>query len=444
VKPRRLIAYPAHTLRSFLCLTLLWSFFTTNDASAQSDQVTVIKADKVIIGDGTTMNSASLVIIGDRISKIGPSTSIEIPTGANVIDLSNHTVLPGLMDMHTHINSSDHDGGDMSVLREHGAHGAIYGVVNAEKTLQAGFTTIRNAGALHYADVALRDLIAQGIVPGPRMYVAAASLGITGGHSDVNGWSPLIDIPGTGMVVDGPDNLRMAVRTLVKFGADHIKIVATGGILSSGDAVDHPQYSDEELRAVVEEADRLGRKVIAHAHGAEGLKAAVRAGVASIEHGSLIDDEGIELMKEKGAFIVPTLLILDEIIEFGEERGIPDYSIQKAIEMSGLRETAMRKAYQEGVRFAFGTDASGNLHGRNAQEFKVMIETLGATPMQVIKNATSDAAELLGILDQVGTLEAGKWADLIAVPGNPLDDITLLEKVSFVMKAGEIHKHKDN
>ena len=239
------------------------------------------------------------------------------------------------------------------------------------------------------------------------------------------------------------EELQKAVRTLVKFGADHIKIVATGGILSSGDAVDHPQYSDEELRAVVEEAGRLGRKVIAHAHGAEGLKAAVRAGVASIEHGSLVDAEGIELMKERGAFIVPTLLILDEIIEFGEERGIPEYSIQKAIEMSDLRETALRKAYQEGVRFAFGTDASGNLHGRNAQEFEVMIETLGARPMQVIQNATYDAAELLGILDQVGTLEVGKWADIIAVAGNPLEDITLLETVNFVMKAGEIYKHLD-
>ena len=443
MKTRSFISYLSHALKSLVCLVLLCQF-ATNYVCAQSSQTTVIKAGKVIVGDGTTMNSASIIIEGDKISLIGATASIETPLGATVVDLPNHTVLPGLMDMHTHINSSDHDGGDMSVLREHGAHGAIYGVVNADKTLQAGFTTIRNAGALHYADVALRDLINQGIVPGPRMYVAAASLGITGGHSDVNGWSHLIDIPGTGMVVDGAENLQKAVRTLVKFGADHIKIVATGGILSSGDAVDHPQYSDEELRAVVEEADRLGRKVIAHAHGAEGLKAAVRAGVASIEHGSLIDAEGIELMKEKGAFIVPTLLILDEIIEFGEEQGIPDYSIQKAIEMSGLREKAMRKAYQEGVRFAFGTDASGNLHGRNAQEFKVMIETLGATPMQVIQNATSDAADLLGILDQAGTLEAGKWADIIAVPGNPLENITLLETVDFVMKAGQIYKHLDN
>ena len=440
MKTNNLIAYSALALKSILCASILW-LFATDHVLAQSNQATLIKAGTVIVGDGTTMSSVSIVVVGDKISEIGPSSSVEAPSGARIVDLSDHTVLPGLMDMHTHINSSDHDGGDMSVLREHGAHGAIYGVVNAEKTLRAGFTTIRNAGALHYADVALRDLIAQGIVPGPRMYVSAASLGITGGHSDVNGWSHLIDIPGTGMVVDGADNLQKAVRTLVKFGADHIKIVATGGILSSGDAVDHPQYSDEELRAVVEEAGRLGRKVIAHAHGAEGLKAAVRAGVASIEHGSLVDAEGIELMKERGAFIVPTLLILDEIIEFGEERGIPEYSIQKAIEMSDLRETALRKAYQEGVRFAFGTDASGNLHGRNAQEFEVMIETLGAKPMQVIQNATYDAAELLGILDQVGTLEVGKWADIIAVAGNPLEDITLLETVNFVMKAGEIYKH---
>lgn len=433
------------TLHTTLCVVVSgWALACAPFSAAGQTDVTVLRADRLIVGDGTAIDSPIVVVEGERITAVGPDGAVSVPRGARVIDLTGHTLLPGLIDTHTHINSSDHDGGDMAVLREYGAHGAIYGVVNAKKTLEAGFTTIRNAGALHYADVALRDLIARDVVPGPRLYVAAASLGITGGHSDVNGWSPLIDIPGTGMVVDGADNLRLAVRTLVKFGADHIKVVATGGILSAGDAVSSPQYSDEELRAVVEEATRLGRKVIAHAHGAEGLNAAVRAGVASIEHGSLIDEEGIRLMKERGTYLVPTLLILDEIVEFGEERGIPDYSIQKAIEMSDARTIALRRAFQEGVLFAFGTDASGDLHGRNAQEFEVMIDQLGATAMQVIVTATSNAADLIGISADAGTVEAGKWADIIAVPGDPLADITALECVNFVMKAGQVYKAPDS
>jgi imidazolonepropionase-like amidohydrolase len=409
-------------------------------ATAGQQGPVVVTADRLIVGDGSTIESPVVVVDGDRIVAVGSAGSVSVPRAARTIDLSGHTLLPGLIDTHTHINSSDSDGGDMAVLREHGAHGAIYGVVNALKTLDAGFTTIRNAGALHYADVALRDLISRGVVPGPRLYVAAASLGITGGHSDVNGWSPLIDIPGTGMVVDGADDLRKAVRTLVKFGADHIKIVATGGILSAGDAVSAPQYSDEELRAVVQEAGRLGRKVMAHAHGAEGMNAALRAGVASIEHGSLIDEEGIRLMKQNGAYLVPTLIILDEIVEFGEERGIPEYSITKAIEMSDARRVALRRAFQEGVLFAFGTDASGTIHGRNAQEFRAMVEQLGATPMEAIVTATSNAADLIGIGSDAGTVQVGKWADVIAVPDDPLEDITALERVDFVMKAGRVHR----
>jgi imidazolonepropionase-like amidohydrolase len=422
--------------RAGLAASALWAL----PALAAAQAPIVIRADRVIVGDGSVIESPVVVTQGDRILAVGPEGSVRVPRGAQVIDLSGHTLLPGLMDMHVHINSSDSDGGDMSVLRETGAHGAIYGVVNAEKTLMAGFTTIRNAGALHWADVALRDLIVQGVVPGPRMYVSGASLGITGGHSDVNGWSPLIDIPGTGMVVDGADDLRKAVRTLVKFGADHIKVVATGGILSAGDAVSAPQYSDEELRAVVDEATRLGRKVIAHAHGAEGMNAALRAGVTSIEHGSLIDEEGIRLMKESGAYLVPTLMILDEIVEFGAERGIPDYSIRKAVEMSDARSRALRRAYRAGVNFAFGTDASGNIHGRNAQEFQVMVELLGATPMEVIQTATVNAADLLGIGDFAGSVTEGKWADLIAVPGDPLEDVTALERVDFVMKGGTVYR----
>ncbi|MBK8058675.1 MAG: amidohydrolase family protein [Gemmatimonadetes bacterium] len=408
--------------------------------SSSSSAPVVLRAQRLIVGDGTTIDQPVVIVQGDRIIAAGPASSVAVPRGARVIDLPGHTLLPGLIDSHTHINSSDSDGGDMAVLRETGAHAAIYGVVNAKKTLDAGFTTIRDVGATNHADIALRDLIAKGVVPGPRIFAAGPSLGITGGHADVNGWSPLIQIPGTGMIVDGVEGMRKAVRQNIKFGSDHIKITATGGILSVGDAVNHAQYSEEELRAAVEEAARLGRKVAMHAHGAEGIVTAVRAGAASIEHGSLIDDAGIALMKEKGTFLVPTLIILDEIARDGEQKGVPANSIAKARAIEGDRRVRLRKAWQAGVRFAFGTDATGDIHGRNAQEFALMVEKLGATPMQAIVTATSNAATLLGAQADLGTVAAGKFADIIAVAGNPLDDVRRLERVDFVMKVGTVYK----
>ncbi|HEX4936709.1 MAG TPA: amidohydrolase family protein [Gemmatimonadaceae bacterium] len=399
-----------------------------------------MRAQRLIVGDGTTIEQPAVVVQGDRIVAVGAAGSVAIPRGARVIDLPGHTLLPGFIDSHTHINSSDSDGGDMAVLKETGAHAAIYGVVNAKKTLDAGFTTIRDVGATNGADIALRDLIAKGVVPGPRIFAAGPSLGITGGHADVNGWSPLVSIPGTGLIVDGVDAMRKAVRQNVKYGSDHIKITATGGILSVGDAVDHAQYSEEELRAAVEEASRLGRKVAMHAHGAEGIVTAVRAGAASIEHGSLIDDAGIALMKEKGTYLVPTLIILEEIARDGEKKGVPANSIAKARAIAGERRVRLRKAFQSGVRFAFGTDATGDIHGRNAQEFALMVEQLGATPMQAIVSATSSAAALIGVERDLGSIAAGKLADLIAVAGDPLADVRRLESVDFVMKAGAVHK----
>jgi len=399
-----------------------------------------LRAQRLIVGDGTTIDQPVVVVQGERIVAVGTAATVQLPRGARIIDLSGHTLLPGLIDSHTHINSSDNDGGDMAVLKETGAHAAIYGVVNAKKTLDAGFTTIRDVGATNYADIALRDLIAKGVVPGPRIYAAGPSLGITGGHADVNGWSPLIDIPGTGMIVDGVDAMRKAVRQNVKYGSDHIKITATGGILSVGDAVDHAQYSEEELRAAVEEATRLGRKVAMHAHGAQGIVTAVRAGAASIEHGSLIDDAGIALMKEKGTYLVPTLIILEEIVRDGEKKGVPANSIAKARAIEGERRVRLHKAFQAGVKFAFGTDATGDIHGRNAQEFALMIDQLGATPMQAIQTATSGAAALIGVERDLGTITAGKLADLIAVAGDPLADVRRLESVDFVMKGGAVHK----
>ncbi len=420
------------------------ALFPLASAGAQSPpasaDVTAIRAGRLVVGDGRVIEHPVVIVQGETITAVGPSGSVTIPKGARVIDLGERTLLPGLIDTHTHINSFDSDGGDSAILKETPAHAGVYGAVNAKKTIDAGFTTIRDVGAVNFADVAVRDLVARGVIPGPRMYVAGPSLGIVGGHADVNGFNPSIPIPGTGVMVTGVDEVRRAVRTNIKFGADHIKITATGGILSQGDAPSASQFADDELRAAVEEAARLGRKVAAHAHGARGVIAAVNAGVASIEHGSLIDDEGIALMKARGVYLVPTLIILEEIVRLGAAKGYPDYAIAKAKRIEPERRVRLRKAFQSGVKFAFGTDATGDIHGRNAQEFSLLVDQLGATPAEAIRMATVNAADLIGIGDRTGTIEVGKWADLIAVNGNPLEDIRRLEQVSFVMKAGRVYK----
>jgi imidazolonepropionase-like amidohydrolase len=400
----------------------------------------VITAARLIVGDGTTMDQPVVIVRGNTIAAVGPRATTPIPAGARLIDLAGHTLLPGFIDAHTHLTSGDNDGGDLAVLKETAAHAGIYGVANARRTLDAGFTTVRDAGANYYAEIALRDLIGKGVVPGPRIFASGPALGITGGHADVNGWSPTLMIPGTGIIVDGPDEIRKAVRTNVKYGADQIKIVATGGILSVGDAATASQFEEIELKTAVEEATRLGRKVMAHAHGADGLKAAIRAGVASIEHGSLIDDEGIALAKTHGTVIVPTLLILDEIVKHGAERGVPPYAIAKGKQVEPERRRRLRAAYAAGVKFALGTDATGDLHGRNGEEFQLMVEQLGAPPMEIIRMGTQYAAQLLGAESMIGTVAPQKLADIVAVAGDPLADLRRLRTVVFVMKDGAVVK----
>jgi imidazolonepropionase-like amidohydrolase len=431
----------SYALRAFIAIALVLTLAPVR-TRAQTAPI-AIKGARLIVGDGTVIEQPVILVTGDRITAVGPASKVAIPAGARVIDLGARTILPGLIDCHTHITSADNDGGDMAILKETGADAAIYGVVNAKKTLEAGFTTIRDVGAQYGADIAVRNAINNGVIPGPRIYAAGPALGILGGHADVNGYSPLVTIPGTGAIVTGVDEVRRQVRYNVKYGSDLIKIVATGGILSSGDAASASQFSDEELRAAVDEATRLGRKVAAHAHGAKGILAAVNAGVASIEHGSLIDDAGIAAMKAHGTYLVPTFIILEEIVRDGEKNGTPAYSIAKAKAMEPERRVRLRKAYQAGVKFAFGTDATGSIHGRNAQEFKYMVDQLGATPMAAIISATSSAADLIGIADRAGTVAAGKWADIIAVEGDPLSDVTKLEHVSFVMKGGTVVKGGD-
>lgn len=403
--------------------------------------VTVLRAERLIPGTGAPpIVDAVVVVQGDTIIAAGPAADVTVPAGARVIDLGGRTLMPGLMDMHDHITGEPGDGGDSAVLKETAGHAAIYGVLNAKKTLDAGFTTVRNVGALGYADVALRDAIDKGLVPGPRMYIATRGLGITGGHADINGWSPEIHLPGVAQIVDGVDDVRRAVREQIKAGADHIKVTASGGILSVGDSPDAVQYSFEEMKAIVDEAARLGRKVAAHAHSGRAIAEAARAGVASIEHGSLIDEAGIAMMKEKGTFLVPTVYALDFIIQSGDEHGIPEYAREKARNIQKQQRANLKRAFEAGVKFAYGTDAGVFPHGMNGRDFPVLVKELGIPPLEAIRQATSAAAELIGIEDKVGTLTAGKWADLIAVEGNPLDDINRMLDVAFVMKGGVVHK----
>lgn len=407
---------------------------------AQVVPTTAISVDRIVVGDGTTISNATVLVRGERIVAVGPSASVAVPAGAKRLNLAGYTLLPGFIDAHTHLTSIDNDGGDLAVLKETDAHGGIYATINARKTLDAGFTTVREAGNASYVDVAIRDAINRGVTTGPRIHASGPSLGSTGGHSDVNGWSPYLDIPGTGKIVDGADAVRKQVRTNVKFGADQIKIVATGGILSVGDAVGAAQFGSDELVAAVSEAARLGRKVMAHAHAGEGLRMAVAAGVASIEHGSLVDDEAIAMMKQRGTYLVPTLIILEEIVTDGERKGVPAASIAKARAIAGERRARLRAAYQGGVKFALGTDATSDIHGRNGEEFQYMVDILGATPLDAITIGTMNAATLLGIERELGSVTIGKLADLVAVKGNPLTDARLLTRVPFVMKGGTIIK----
>ncbi len=399
-----------------------------------------VKAGKVLdVTSGKYLENQIILIEGDRITKIGPASALEsqVPSGARVVDLSHSTVLPGLIDCHTHLTGSPF------LLGPRGLHSsvprdALLGARNARVTLQAGFTTVRNVGAPGYADIALRDAINADDVPGPRMLASGPGLSITGGRGDQNFLAPEFHASGDG-VADGLDGVTRKVRENIKFGADLIKILATGGVLSEGDNPTFQQYSPEEMRAIVETAHGLGRKVAAHAHGALGIKTAVLAGVDSIEHGSYINDEDIQLMKQHGTYLVPTLYLGDWFLANTDKLGVTPYVLEKARMVMPAARTNISHAFHEGVKVAFGTDAAVYPHGLNAHEFAVMVK-LGLTPLQSIQAATVNAADLLGWSDRVGTLQAGKFADLVAVDGDPLSDVTLLEHVKFVMKGGEVVK----
>jgi len=390
---------------------------------------------------GTVVQGAVVLIENGKVKAVGPG--LAIPADANVIDLSGMTVLPGLIDCHTHlVGDYVNDADPLTELRESAADRAYESIPNAKATLDAGFTTVRDVGTYRaFVDVAMRDAIAKGYFPGPRMFVAGAYLTITGGGGAMSGGlAPDIGLPWDLRfgVADGVDQVRQRVRDIAQHGVDVIKLLATGAFLAHGSDPHAVEYSYEEIRAAVEEAAHKGLKVAAHAHSTEGIKNAVRGGVASIEHGTYVDDEGLRLMKERGTYLVADIYDA-EYIRQGKAAGIPQDFADKQPEGDEIQRQNFKKAVQMGVKIAFGTDASVYPHGLNARQFAWQVR-YGQSPMDAIRSATVSASELIGRDNNAGSLEPGKWADLIAVQGDPLSDVRVLEKVAFVMKGGKVYK----
>ncbi len=396
-----------------------------------------IRAGLLIDGlGGLPLADAVILIENDTIKSIGQKTAI--PAGAEVIDLSRSTVLPGFIDCHTHVTMQPSDYYE-SLFRRSPIDVAVMVHLYARRTLEAGFTTIRDLGASEFIDVALRNAINRGEVPGPRMQVATLAIGSTGGHNDLSGFSPYLKFTTFSGVADGVDEIRKAVRLQIKNGADVIKMMASAGVLSEEESVGAPQYSQEEMNALVQEAAMWGRKVAAHAHGAEAIKRAIRAGVVSVEHASLIDNEGLELAKARGTWLVMDIYNDDYIIEQYKKLGYPQKILEKEKRVGQLQRENFRRAVQAGIKLAFGTDAGVYPNGWNGKQFAKMV-AWGMTPMQAIQSATTRAAELLAWSDRVGSIAPGHFADIVAVNGNPLTDISELERVAFVMKGGVVYK----
>jgi imidazolonepropionase-like amidohydrolase len=407
-------------------------------AAANADAETIVlKAGRLVDGrGGPPLQPAMVRVDGDRIAEVG--ARLPVPAGARVLDLGDATLLPGFIDLHTHLTDKEDVHWEEALVKTTPSQAALWGARNARVTLEAGFTTCRDMGPTWpYVDVDLRDAIAQGAVPGPRLLVAGNYVSSTGGAGDARQFSLFVDVPIVRNLADGPDEVVKAVRTNLKHGADFIKVLATGAVLSKGIPPGAQQYSDEELRAAVTEATRWGRVVAAHAHGTDGIKAALRAGVRTVDHGSMLDDEAIEMLKRGSAYYVPTLYI-SQVVP-GDPK-VPESERQRARELRERQLASFKKTLAAGLPIGLATDVPVMPHGRNAKELSFRVE-LGETPMGAIVSATRVNAEILGWADRVGTVEAGKWADLVAVPGDPLRDITATERVGFVMKSGVVYRH---
>ncbi len=411
------------------------------------------------IGNGTVALRAALLINGtgaepirdgvvvvkdDKIIAVGRFGNVSIPAGAPIIDLGNSTLMPGFIDAHTHIIGrvlGDPDGQNAR-FRDYDSFGAILAVRNAEKTLLAGFTTVRNVGAGKFDDMSLKKAIDEGWIDGPRMLTAGHSLGITGGHCDENGYRPgVADGDFKTGIADGVDQVRAAVRYQIKYGADVIKTCATGGVLSEGDAVGVQQYSYDELKAMVDEAKQHHRRVAAHAHGTEGIKVATRAGVASIEHGSFLDVEGAKLMSQRGTYLVPTLMAGEAVEKLAKSGFLKGLIAEKSFAAAAAMRNAIKIAIANKVLIALGTDSGVIPHGTNGREFVLMVEWGGMKPLDAITAGTLNGAKLLGVEETAGSLEVGKYADIVAVSGNPLQNIEAMNETVFVMKNGAIYKN---
>jgi len=408
---------------------------------AQVKSITIIKAGKLIDTEtGRVLTNQMILVEDDKIKQVG--VNLRIPAGATVIDLSKSTVMPGFIDTHVHLTGEPGGNYYDEIFRKSFVDSAILSHIYAKKTLDAGFTAVRNVGAEGFVDVALRNAINEGKIPGPRMQAATYYIGSTGSHGDLNGFSPWLtsrmpdEMSG---IADGADGVRKKVRYLIKYGADVIKFGASAGVLSEEASVGAPQFSQEEMNAIVDEAKQHGVKVCAHAHGTEAIKMAIKAGVASIEHGSFLDDEGIRLMKQRGTYLSADVYNDDYILSEYAKLGYPQKILDKEKLVGRTQRENFQKAVRAGVKIAYGTDAGVYPHGWNAKQFFHMVKW-GMTPMQAIQAATFSSADLLGWQDQIGSIKAGKYADIIAVANDPLQNVAVLENIQFVMKGGTVYK----